>query len=53
MNADLQIKQLEHALRVTRDRLERTKKANANALIWCRTGQVKKAVADLEKGQRV
>ncbi len=57
MNQDyadkLEIKRLEFALRSTRDRLERTKKANSEALIWLRTGYHNKAVAQLEKGQRV
>ena len=53
MNKDLQIKQLERNLRITRDRLQRTKKHNAQALSWLRTSYHNKAVSELEKGQAV
>ena len=57
MNQDyktgLEIKRLETANRTNRDRLERTKKANAEALVLLRCGYTKKAIAELEKGQRV
>ena len=48
-----EIQQLTRNLRIARDRLERTKKCNAQALVWLRCGYTKRAVDDLEKGQRV
>lgn len=57
MNTDyqttLEIKRLENANRTNRDRLERTKKCNAQALVWLRTGYTTRAIEELEKGQRV
>lgn len=49
----LEIKQLQNANRVNRDRLEKTKQVNADALVWLRTGHVKEAVEALEKGQAI
>lgn len=48
-----EIEQLTRNLRIAHDRLERTKKCNATALVWLRCGYTSRAVDDLEKGQQV